>query len=164
MVTLHACDLRDAEVQNLHQRQAICALCEKEVRRLQVAMHNPAGVSLGDSLAGLQHVGHGSVNRLRPISADEVRQIATLKELHHHVGFAGVQTTNIEHSRNVFAVQAGCGPPLSHEPGDGLSARISSSFEHELESHAFLEIQVRRFNDNAHPADAQHALHAVLLG
>ena len=63
MSSASSVDLRDAEVEHLHERPPSRSLREEEVRGLEVAMDDPERVRLGDRLAGLEDVVDGVADR-----------------------------------------------------------------------------------------------------
>ena len=71
--------LRDPEVEHLHGDRAIGAPREEEVRRLEIAVHDPGSVRLGDRLARFEHVAHGLVERQRGELFEVRREVAATR-------------------------------------------------------------------------------------
>ena len=76
---------------------------QKEVRRLQVAMHDAERVGLGDRLAALKDVadrvagGHGAE------PAQDLTQVGSFEVLHDHVRLARVERSDVQHLGDVIA-------------------------------------------------------------
>lgn len=76
--------LRDAEVEHLDALPAFGQRCEKEVRGLEVAMHDAKCMGLRDGEHRLEHVAHGFMRRHAPASKHDLVEIFALEELHRH--------------------------------------------------------------------------------
>ena len=149
-------DLGDAEVEDLDQRGAVAAPHDEQVRRLEIAMDDTAGVRLGDRGAGLDHVADREPGRKRS-ALDERCEVVALQELHHDVRQAVGRAPDIEHAAHVIGAKAGCRARLVKEAiGDGLIARELGA--HHLHRDLLLELEVGRGHDDSHPADPDHSV------
>jgi hypothetical protein len=54
----------EIEVEDLDEGVPVGGPRQKQIRRLQIAMHDAVGVRLRNGLARLQHVAHGFVHRM----------------------------------------------------------------------------------------------------
>ena len=136
---------------------------DEQVRRLQIAVHDPERVRLGQRLARLQHEIDGLLERQRATQPHPLGEVVTLEELHHHVRRAGIERTDVDHPRDVLARDLDGRARLAREALDrlGVAQRLR---EKELDRHLLVELQMKGGDDDAHPAGAEHALHAVLAG
>jgi hypothetical protein len=98
-------DLRHTEVEHLHQRTAAEAARQKEVLRLDVAMHDPERMRLGHRFAGLRDIVGGVIERERAMLGEQRGEVAPLEELHHHEGNAGRHLADVEHLGHVLTLQ-----------------------------------------------------------
>ena len=76
-------DLRDAEVEQLHDRVPVGAIGEEEIRRLEIAVHDPVRVRFGDAFANLHDVFERERGRQDARRADDVAEIASFEQIHH---------------------------------------------------------------------------------
>ena len=89
-------------------------------------------------------------------------EVVALEVLHDHVRRAVLERADVEHARDVLALElAAAAAPR------GRSARATSGFcsavgQEELDRDALLELEVRRRDDDAHAALPEDALDAVL--
>ena len=124
-------------------------------------MHDPERVRLGDRLARLQHVADGAGHRERAAPRHGFGQILALEILHHHVRRARRERADIGDARDVLALDLHRGPCLANKPVHDL--RMTEHLrQQELERDTSLQLHVRRRDDHAHAADAEHALDAIL--
>ena len=154
--------LRDPEVQDLDARAAVRAMHQKEIGGLEIAMHHPEGMRLGQRLGGLEHVIDRRVDRERPVLLEQVLEVRALEILHHHVRRAAGQRGDVEHAHDVLAPDLGGRASLPKKPGD--EGRVVRELgEQELDRKALLEVQVLRREDDAHAALTEDGPDAVLV-
>src|SRR5205807_670922 len=79
--------------------------------------------------------------------------------LHHDVRRAVVEATGVEDAHDVVALDLDRRLGLANEARDGVGGRRAVG-EEELHGHGLVELRVRRGDDDAHAADAEHALDA----
>jgi hypothetical protein len=154
--------LGDAEVEDLHERGAIRAFAEKEIRRLQVSMHDAEAVCLGDRLTGLQHPVDDGPYRQRAALLQHLPQVLTGEVFHHHVRHSAVERAYVGDARNVLALDASGRLRFAQKS----LHRVRSSRrrrQQEFQSHATAEVEVHRRDDDAHSPHAEHTLDLVFL-
>ena len=84
-----------------------------------------------------------------------------LEELHHHVRSAGVEPPDVEHARDVLALEPRGRPRLAQESLDGFVV-VERVVADELDRDELIELLVARGDDDPHPADPEEPLDAVL--
>ena len=141
---------------------AVELLRQKEVRRLQVAVDDAAHVRFRERLARLRDVLDDLRQRHRPARRQLAREIATFEELHHHVRLARRERADVRHTRDVLARKPCERATFAKETLDHFAIGHDRGVEH-LERHAVTELQVRRLEDEPHPAFANEAFGAVLV-
>ena len=119
-LALVAGELRDAEVEDLHHRRAVGPARQEHVGRLQIAVHDPGDVGLGQRLERLQHVVDDLLDGQRPVLLERPLEVLPLEVLHHHVGRAARVRGHVEHPGHVLALDLRGGAGLAGEASDGL--------------------------------------------
>ena len=124
-------------------------------------MNDPVRVRLGDGLARLEDERRRHLDAQGPARRQDLAEVAALEELHHHVRRARIELSDVEHPRDVLALQLHGRPRLANESLRRVAAdeRVVA---HELDRHELIELLVPGGDDDAHPADAEDALHPVL--
>ncbi|XXU28538.1 hypothetical protein WMF36_05605 [Sorangium sp. So ce887] len=153
--------LGDAEIKDLDARAAVRAADQEEIGRLEVAMHDPGRVRLGDPIAGLQDEQHGVVDRQRTLLADEVPQVAALEVLQDHVRRARLRAADVVDPGHVVAPETSRGARLAHETLEQLRL-LGRGRQEELDGEQLAELEVAGRDDEAHAAFSEHALDPVL--
>ena len=127
-------------------------------------MHDAERVSGGERVGGLKHVVHGLDEIELTALQDLLVEVAAFEVLHHHVRDAGRQRADVEDATQVVGLDARSGACLGEEPTDRLLARVELVRDEELDRDDLIERGVSRADDDAHSADAEHTLDAVLAG
>jgi hypothetical protein len=96
-------DLGDAEIHELHHALAVVALGEEEVRRLDIAMHDPGGVRLLQPSASLRHDARRELRREWAEAIEDFTDILAVQELHHEEGRAALDP-DVEDLRDVLGL------------------------------------------------------------
>jgi hypothetical protein len=156
-------DLREAEIQDFDARRAVRALGDEEVRRFEIAVHDAERVRVRDAIASLENVRHRFADGQALSPPQERRQVHTLEVLHHDVRSTRLELADVDHARDVIALDVGARAGLSQQ------ARCSGVVAHgvgreELDGHAALELQVRRCDDDAHAAGSEDVVDPVFAG
>ena len=125
-------------------------------------MNDPIRVRLGDRLEHLEEVFDRFVDRKGAAPRQVRGEIAPLQVLEDDERGAAREGAEIEHARDVLVAQFDRGARLAEEAGDVVLV-AERARKHEFESHALIELQVGRSDDDAHPTDAEHALDTVFL-
>ena len=126
-------------------------------------MDDAERVRLGDRVARLQHAVDRRADGHRSLRFDEVPEVAALEVLHDHVRRARVERPDVEDAGDVVALEPHGGARLAREPLDEPRV-LQPRRQHELEGDLLVELQVRGRDDDAHAADAEDAVDAVLAG
>jgi hypothetical protein len=79
----------------------------KQVRGLEVAVHDAQEVRLGDGLACLQHVVDGLGRVQTAATLEHHVQVLTLEELHDDVGRSRLERVDVEDARDVLGADSG---------------------------------------------------------
>ena len=132
---------------------------EKEVRRLQVPVHDAEDVRLGDGLARLEHVVDRHDARQRTALLEEHVEVRSVEILHDEIG-PTVAVADIEDAHDVLAADLGRRASLLHEARGELRVRRELGQE-KLDGHALLELQMRRREDDGHAALPEGPIDAV---
>ena len=150
---------RDAEVEELHLRPGL-AVDDEDVRRLEVAVDDEAGVGVRYRVADPLEEGEARLDAERPRVAVRRDRLA-LDDLHREVRPAVVGEAAVEEPGDAGVREAGEDLPLLLEPPhDGL--RVHPPLD-ELEGDGLLVRAVVPLGevDDAHPAAAEFAHDAV---
>ena len=132
---------------------------EKEVRRLQVPVHDAEDVRLGDGLARLEHVVDRDDARQRTALLEEHVEVRPVEILHDEIG-PTVAVADVEDAHDVLAADLGRRASLPHEARGELRVRRELGQE-KLDGHALLELQMRRREDDGHAALPEWPIDAV---
>jgi hypothetical protein len=148
-------DAGEAEVHDDDPAGAV----EHDVRRLEVAVDDTAGVR--GHQPGAQRVRHlhALVLRQPPDPLEERRQVLAVDELHRDEGDA-VGLTDVVDPADVRVRHLAGGADLVVEPGDG-GAVAAERLGQELQRHLLVELHVVGAVDLPHPAAAEQAQDAV---
>jgi hypothetical protein len=149
------------EVEHVHGGDPARALGQEDALWLEVAVHDAGGVRLGDRLARLEDVEGGLLDR-KPASALDLRaEIHPGGVLHHDVRRAVGELADVVHLRDVLALEVRRRAPLADEARNELGV-VQAVGAHELNGARFEQVDVRGCHDDAHAANAEHALHPIL--
>ena len=110
--------LRDAEVEHLDAGAPVGAVCEKEVRGLEIAMDHPERVRLGERLGGLEQVVDRQLGREAALLLEELLEVLSLEVLHDQVRRAAGQRRHVAHAHHVLAANLDCGAAFAEESRD----------------------------------------------
>ena len=127
---------------------------EQDVRRLDVAMHEPGGVGRVERGGDLGGDVHGPVRWQRALARDQVLEVDSIDEAHRQEQHLEV-LAGLEDGDHVRVIERGGRLRLGLEaPAEGAVARKLGGDE--LEGHRASQRQVRRLVDHAHaPAACQ---------
>jgi hypothetical protein len=124
-------------------------------------VHDAERVCLGQGLTRLQRQIHDASDR-QPCSW-VVSQIGALEVLEHHVWCSGLGCADINHTRNMLALQSYRRVRFLAKPLDDVLI-----FQHvvtqELHGNWLLQPEVARLHDDTHPTHAEHSLDAISIG
>jgi hypothetical protein len=141
--------LGDAEVQQLHQRQAIRPLNEKEVGRLEVPVHKPGLVRQGKAVADLEGKIRDLLRRERSAGREVSSEIPAIQEIEDHVGLAGGKLPEIPGASDVFAVEPGGGLSLQTKPRE--RGRVEGCIGEKFDGHLLVKLEMLSSPDLTHP-------------
>src|SRR5439155_13468877 len=88
---------------------------------------------------------------------EERRDVTPFEKLHHDVRRAIVERADVEHARDVLALEPSDRARLAHEPLLRLGVHHRRR-EHELQRDELIELDIARRDDDAHPALPEDAL------
>nr|WP_238705462.1 hypothetical protein [Serinicoccus profundi] len=138
---------------------ALAPVGEQDVLRLDVAVHQPAPVRLGEGLGDGQQQGHGPTGGHRGVLGDDVAQRRALDELHRQEDDLLVLTLVVD-TDDVRVGQprrsAGLGDEAPHE-----GVVVGQVRPHDLERDRAVQPEVPRAVDRGHPAPGELAHHLV---
>jgi hypothetical protein len=126
-------------------------------------MNDAEGVRLGDRFTRLQHEIHGVYHGKRAAVCDRRREILALEVLHHHVRRAGLERAHVCYACDVLALDFHGRARFPRKAHHRILI-VQRFRQQELDRDALVEVQVMRGDDNAHTADAEHAVDAVFAG
>ncbi len=152
-------ELRDAEIDHARAPSSVGQRGQEEVRRLQIAVHDPARVRLRDPVRGLEQVADGLVGRERPAGAELVGERHAVDVLEHDGEPRVGELEDVEHAHDVIAPQPRGGAGLPEQP---RVTGLAPGREH-LDRDALSEQRVARGHDDAHAPLAEDPLDDVLL-
>lgn len=125
-------------------------------------MDEAAAVRFGDRLARLEdvldRVLHGDDTEAREFDA----KVHSVEQLEHHVRSARRQGADVEHPRDVLALDRDGGASFSEETCCQIAPPRELVTE-KFDGDRGAEREVRRGHDDAHPAFAEDAVDAILL-
>ena len=156
-------DLRDAEVEDLHERRACGTAGHEEVRELHIAMDDAEAVRFRERLARLHQVVGRLADRDRTALLRERGEVAPVEVLHDDVRLVVLERADIEDLCDVLVLEADDGLRLAEEATrrllllGGATATTKKLHRDEL-----VELEVPRRDDVAHAAATKHAFDAVL--
>src|SRR4029078_12973527 len=113
-----------------------------------------------DPFAGLEHIAYGFVDWERPLLGQHRLEVLALQVLHHQEGLALVAVIDVEDADRVLATQFRRGSRFSREALYEVAA-VRRLRAKQLDRDALTHAKVRRQNDDAHAARAEHTLDAV---
>ncbi len=116
---------------------------------------------VGERLADLEQEVDGERHGHPSALVEPPGEVAALQVLDDHVRRAALELPHVDHARDVLALDLHGGARLAQEARDRVGA-ADGLRQQELERHLFVELKVVRGDDDAHPADAEHALDPVL--
>ena len=134
---------------------------DKEVRRLDVAMHDAAPVRFFEGAARVEDAAHGRRHGERAHDPEHLRQVCADEPLHRDVRRAVVEGPDVEHAHRVLALERRRRLSLPQKARARAGAR-ERNLVHQLDGHAFAELVVQRRENDAHAAFAEEPLDAVL--
>ena len=143
--------------------ESVAPLREEQVPRLQIAMNDPERVRRGNRVARLKHVVDGRLDRQRAFFFEHGVEVAPVEILHDDIRRPRLELPRVEHPNDVIAPNLDRRLRLADESRDGIGLRRHVRRE-EFHRDPLVELQVHRRDDDPHPADAEHALDAVLPG
>ena len=149
--------LGDTEIEHLHERRPVGPRRDEEVRRLQVAVHDPRGVRVGDRLHGLEQVLDRLFEREPSALLEHLVEIQPAQILHDEVGQPVVEPARVHDAHDMLALQVRHRARLSQETADRQPVLRGVAPE-KLDGDRLFEVRVVRGDDHAHPADADDAL------
>ena len=149
--------------------RAVLVVCVREPvaqnlswwRLEQAGMAWGSSMGLGERFASLQDVAACLRDRDRP-ALQALGDVLAIEELHDHVGRAAGEGADVGDLRHVVALDARGGLRFALKPLD-VARVLRRLGEQELDRDRRAQRGVRRGDDATHPADAEHALDAVLL-
>ena len=152
--------LRDAEVEDLHERGSVGALGDEEVRRLEIAMDDADGMRARDRFAHLEKVVGRDRRRHRTALAKDGGEVSADEVLHHDVRSAALERAGIEHAHDVLALDLDDGASLACEAlrVDLVAGRLRPE---ELDRDELAERLVTCGDDEPHAARADQPLDDV---
>jgi hypothetical protein len=145
--------LRDAEVEDLRLFETVVAADEHDVRGLQIAMHDVQRVRRLQPARDMTRDAHRARHGKASLAQQPGEQRLALEELHHDVCLTAVGLTELQHLRDVSALDRRRGLRLDQEARDGLfrGGRIFVGQDH-LDRDVALELRVARAPHHAHAA------------
>ncbi len=156
-------DLRDPEVEHLDGEAIVCAPDAEEICGLQVPVNDAQRVRLGDGLAGLENELNGLFGRHHTALLEPGREVAALQVLHDHVRSTVLKVPNVDHTRDVLALDLDRGPGFPRETRHGFGVPEGLGQE-ELQRDFLVEMDVMSGDDHAHAADSKNTLDAIFAG
>ena len=153
-------DLRDAEVDELHERGAVVALDEEHVGGLEVAVDDAGSVRLLEPVRGLLHETAGEERIEPPATREHPRQILPFQQLHHEKETQVGIGADIEYVNDVLALDGARAARLAFEAMDDLVV-VGEQRLDQLDGDAFSEGDVLSLVDDRHAALAEDALDPV---
>jgi hypothetical protein len=120
-------------------------------------------VDLRERLARVQHVADGILDAQRSLAPHDVLEVVALEVLHHDERRPVGQLAEVDHARDVLALDPHGGARLAPEPFDDLGT-LRGLAQQELQRDALAEVDVRRGKHDAHTAGTDLTLEAVLAG
>ena len=150
---------RDAEVGDLDALVVV----EQEVRRLDVAMHDPVRVRSVERRRGLPEPVERAADRLGAVALEAVGERSAREILHHDVG-AAIVLADVEDRDRVGRVrEPGDGEPLAREAASDRVV-VRESAREQLDRDDAREVGVLRPVDLAHAAACDQLRVPVALG
>ena len=100
-------ELRDPEVEDLHQRAVFAAGDQEDVLGLEIPMHDARGVGDLETVADLAGDPHDLVRLELAALLQQGDQRATMQELHQHIGASVLEHARVEGLGHVGRLQGG---------------------------------------------------------
>jgi len=159
---LNLVELRDSEVEDLHDRRAVLALMEEQILRLQITVHDAHRVRLVERARDLTEHARDFLRRQRPALRDDLLQIISGEELHHEERRAAElgRRVCVDDAHDVLALDARRRASLSLEALDRLRILRRRALQH-LQRSAIARVHVLDEEHGAHAAFADLLQHAV---
>jgi hypothetical protein len=107
--------LGDPEVEHLDEVGAVAAPGEEQVRGLEVAVDDVAGVRRREAAAGLDDERDRAPDRQRARAREQGRQILAFEVLHHQIGGAVAREAEVGHGGDVIVLERAGGARLALE-------------------------------------------------
>jgi hypothetical protein len=104
-------------VEHLDRLAAVGRRVDEEVRRLEVAVHDPDDVRVRHGLERLQHE-VGRVGDGEGTPRDALLEVFSLEQLHHDVGLPFGEGPDVHDAGHMLALQPGDRARLAQEAGD----------------------------------------------
>ena len=154
-------ELRDAEVEELHEQRAVVAGREEDVGRLEVAVDDAGRVRLLEAARHLVADHHAGRDVEALVALEAALEILAGEVLHDHVEADPGVGADVEHVDDVLALDLPEREGLTTEASDDELALLHRLVD-QLDRDLLAEIEMDRLADDAHAADAEHATHLVL--
>ena len=116
------------EIQHLHEVVLLAVAAEEDVRRLDVAVHQAAGLRLGERVADLAQDVDGPLGRNRAEAAEQRVGIEPVEQLHDVVEGPVVGIAEIEELHGVGRAEPGDHLGLALEPAHRLVRHSGAPF------------------------------------
>ena len=156
-------DLRETEVDDLHEVEPRAQRLEHDVVGLQVTVNDAEGVRLFQGAERLpQHVDHAG-QRERTLVARHAAQIAAAQVLHHDVRAAVVGASEVEDRDRVGVAQTTRGARFVEEPR-GRELFVRQARVHDLDGDRTAQGDLLGAIDASHSADSDEVRHAITAG
>ena len=154
-------ELRDAEIEELHDAPPVGPLHDEEVRGLEIAVDDAERVRLREGAARLIHDRDDVLPRHRILALLRERgDVVALQVLEDHVRDAVLQRVDVHHADDVLARQTQGGARLAKHAGRHGRVARERLVQH-LDRDGLVEPQVPGLEDDAHPASPEDAFDGV---
>ncbi|MCU0654440.1 MAG: hypothetical protein MUF64_03860, partial [Polyangiaceae bacterium] len=147
-------ELRDPEVEDLQRRRRPGLLDQEQVGGLEVAVHDPPAVGLGQRIAGLEQQPRHLAQRHGAALLQVRVEVPTLEQLHGEVRGAPRGVIEIKEAHRVGAAQHRRRPALPEKSTHRLGVLRGIAVQH-LQRHLVPLRQVPRRDHHPHPAATQ---------
>lgn len=152
---------RYAKVEQLDAGFAVGLADQKDVRGLEVTMHDAERMRFGKRVACLKQDGSSIRNGQWATFFDDFGEVLALEVFHDHVGLAILELTDVLHLDHMVALEARADSRLTQKAIDGLATRSALGRKHHLDREQLTEACVPRGNDHAHATLSDDAFDAV---
>jgi hypothetical protein len=150
---------KNSEIEHLDPHAGRYPL-QEQIRRFQIAMHDPQAVRFRDRFTRLQQVIDRLGQRQLLFALAQLRQILALQVLHDDEGLPVFQRARIENANHVVTLDPDGGSRLADQTRCQLR-RIGVLTAHQLDRHSLLQLHVLRRKHHAHAPFAQHGLEPI---